>query len=136
MDLDDRHLTGFQNELNRLARHCGASDLSIFCAAIEEIEAWLFDWEAVKLGYPLAKEKVRAAYLQDSICGTWETIADAIHKGGSRLLSSQPYKVIGTAKCEWAGKIGLHLDLNRNSSPSFLNFRQQVLRTLGSGQTE
>ncbi len=135
MDLDNRDLTAFQAELSLLARRCGASDLSVFCVAIEEIEAWMLgDWEAVKLGYPLAKEKVHAAYIQDSICGTWETLADAIHKGGSRVLSSQPYKVIGTAKCEWASRIGPHLDLNRNSSQSFRNFRQQVIRTLGSRQ--
>ncbi len=83
--------------------------------------------------YPLAKEKVKAAYVQDSICGTWEVLADAIHKGGSRSLSSQPYKVIGTAKCEWASKIGPHMDLNRNTSSSFLRFCHQIQQTLTSG---
>ncbi len=135
MDLDDRPLAAFQRELNALASRCGASHISIFCIAIEEIEAWLLgDWEAIKRAYPQAKEKVSAAYVQDSICSTWEVLADAIHKGGSRVLSSQPYKVIGTAKCEWATRIGPHLDQNRNNSPSFQNFRHRILSRLGTKQ--
>ena len=42
----------------------------------------------VKSAYPNAKDAVLNSYVQDSICGTWEVLADAVHPGGSQLLKS------------------------------------------------
>ena len=36
------------------------------------------------------------------------------------------YPTAGKAKCEWAGQIAPHMDMNRNRSPSFRVFRDGV----------
>ena len=94
-----------------------------FCFAIEEGEAWfLGDIAAIKKAYPKAKEAVLKTYICDSICGTWEKLADAVYKGGSQSLSSQGWQVVGTEKSAWSERITPHMDLNTNTSPSFNYF--------------
>ena len=66
----------------------------------------------------------RACYVPDSICGTWEVLADAVHPGGSRVLSKAGWQAIGTAKHEWAKRISPHVDVSRNRSVSFQTFRR------------
>ena len=47
--------------------------------AIEEGEAWLLgDIPAIQSVYPNAKNAVLNGYENDSICGTWEKLADAV----------------------------------------------------------
>lgn len=58
-----------------------------FCIAIEEMEAWLLgDKEAVIKAYPRAKKQLLQKYVQDSIIGTWECLADIVYKGGLHSL--------------------------------------------------
>lgn len=66
------------------------------------------------------------SYVQDSICGTWEVLADAIYPGGSAALKAIGWPAPGVAKCEWATNIGKHIDVNRNVSPSFQKFVNAV----------
>ena len=82
--------------------------------------------ECVVAAYPNARDAVLDGYTQDSICGTWEVLADAIHPGGSAHLQRAGYPTAGKAKCDWAGRIAPHIDVNRNQSPSFRVFRDGV----------
>ncbi len=87
-------------------------DLSLqvfFCIAIEEMEAWLLgDKEAVIKAYPRAKKQLLQKYVQDSIVGTWEWLADIVYKGGLHSLKrdATSYYEIGKFKCECAQNIG------------------------------
>lgn len=96
-----------------------------FCIAIEEMEAWLLgDGDAVIAAYPNAKKPLLQKYVQDSIIGTWEYLADIIYKGGVQRLKkdASSYYEIGEFKCKCADKIGTHLNIRNNNSPSFNYF--------------
>ena len=74
-------------------------------------------------------------YLQDSICGTWEVLADAVHPGGSADLKKLGWGRTGAAKREWATRIAPHMDPDRNISKSFQVFRDGVRHLAGVAQT-
>jgi hypothetical protein len=111
----------------RVLSSCNPRPETRFCIAIEEGEAWfLGDIPAIKQAYPKAKEAVLNAYVSDSICGTWERLADAVYRGGSQQLSSLGWQVVGTEKSAWAENISPHMDLNNNLSPSFNYFLKKL----------
>jgi hypothetical protein len=123
-DLDNKNFKSFCVELNAVLDVCNPKPATRFCIAIEEGEAWfLGDIPAIKTAYPHAKDAVLRGYSNDSICGTWEVLADALYKGGSTVLSKLGYKAIGTKKYQWAEKISPHMDITENASPSFRYFR-------------
>ena len=126
-DLDDRDQAKFLSELNELLVKCRDKPTTRFCLAIEEGEAWLLgDISAVKTAYPKCKAQVLSKYRQDTICGTWEKLADAVYPGGSAALSKQGYQVVGAEKCKWAERITPLLTVAKNRSPSFQSFRKTV----------
>ncbi len=133
-DLDRKDKATFLNKLSSILSQCQPQPDTYFCLAIEEGEAWfLGDLDAIKAAYPQAKETVLAGYVNDSICGTWELLADAIYKGGSRALSAKGWQAIGREKSRWAENIAPHMDVNNNQSPSFVFFRT-TLETLSTRQ--
>ena len=67
-------------------------------------------------------------YQQDSVCGTWETLANVIYPGGAKKLKALGYPRIGEIKCEWAKKITPHIDIDGNRSPSFQKFCEGIRR--------
>lgn len=67
------------------------------------------------------------AYVNDSICGTWEHLADAIYNGGSSALSAKGWQAVGAEKLQWAEKITPHMNVTNNASPSFAYFKQKLL---------
>jgi hypothetical protein len=106
-----------------LLNNCNPRPETRFCIAIEEGEAWfLGDILAIKRAYPKAKDGELNSYVNDSICGTWEKLANAVYKGSSQKLSSLGWKAIGTEKSVWAENITPHMDLENNASPSFNYF--------------
>lgn len=126
-DLDDRDKASFLSELNTVSESCHNQPQVRFCLAIEEGEAWLLgDWNAIKKAYPKAKEKVFSKYQNDSICGTWEKLADIVYAGGSSKLKKQGYAVVGQTKCEWAELITPWMDVSNNKSPSFNYFKSAL----------
>ena len=134
VDLDDRDCMAFKRELVGVLQACAPVPRTLFRIAIEESEAWLLgDRRAVRAAYPAAKRSVLNSYRQDSICGTWEVLADAVHRGGSTRLRQQGYPGAGRAKCEWARRIAPHVDLDRNQSRSFQVFRDGVRRLAADG---
>ena len=78
--------------------------------------------------YPKAKENVLKDYKQDSICGTWEVLANAVYEGGLKKMRAEcpTYREIGKYKAEWADKVGSYMVIERNVSPSFQYFIEQI----------
>lgn len=131
-DLDARDKNLFLKELNDCLEKCEAKPETYFCLAIEEGEAWLLgDIHAIKAAYPKAKDAVLNSYVNDSICGTWEKLADAIFPGGSKKLASMGWQVIGKEKSDWATKISPHMNVENNHSPSFC-FLRDTLSSIAS----
>ena len=131
-DLDNKCLKTFRQELLKVLRECNPKPETRFCIAVKEGEAWLLgDIPAIKKAYPEAKDTVLNKYENDSICGTWEKLADAVHKGGSPALSKKGgYADIGKKKSQWAEKISPYMDVAQNKSSSFVYFRQKLLEFL------
>ncbi len=126
-DLDRKSRETFEEELHGLAEAAHPCPEHAFCLAIEEGEAWfLGDLPAVKAAYPRAKDAILTAYTNDSICGTWEKLADAIFPGGSAALQARGWKAVGAEKSRWARDITPHLTPNSNQSPSFQCFVSTV----------
>ena len=134
VDLDARDCMAFKRELLDVLDACYPRPSTLFRIAIEEGEAWLLgDLDAVRAAYPNAKDSVLNGYEQDSICGTWEVLADAVHSGGAARLKATGYPELGIAKCEWAQRIALHMDMDKNRSKSFQVFRDGVRNLAGIG---
>lgn len=129
LDSDRRNCADFLAELKALAADCNPAPNTIFRLAIEEMEAWYFgDQQALQTAYPRAKADVLGRYVQDSVCGTWELLADAVHPGGSAAIKKAGWPLPGQIKCEWAEKIGPFLEPDRNVSPSFGKLRDGLCR--------
>lgn len=132
-DLDDKGLAAFEAELNVLLAACTPAPPTRFCIAVEEGEAWLLgDIPAITQAYPAAKLAILNAYVNDSICGTWETMAEAIYPAGLHALLKNGWHAVGAEKSNWAEKITPHMDVDRNRSPSFRAF---VATVRAAGQT-
>ncbi len=124
LDVDNRDCKAFLKELKALKKSCIPAPTTLFRLAIEEMEAWyLGDRKALLAAYPRANRDVVDGYKQDSVCGTWELLADALHPGGYAAIKTAGWPLPGQVKHEWAGKIGPRMNLDQNASPSFRKFR-------------
>lgn len=127
-DLDSKCLKEFRANLQRILDSCSPAPETRFCIAIEEGEAWLLgDIPAVKKAYPKARDSVLSTYRNDAICGTWECLAEAVYKGGARVLSKRSWYEIGAEKSRWAESICPWMDVGANHSPSFIYFREKLM---------
>lgn len=134
VDLDDRNCVGFKQELLHIQNRCHPRPKVLFRLAIEEMEAWLLgDRTAIVKAFPRARMNALHTYRQDSICGTWEKLADALFPGGSLALKAQGYPRIGAEKCRWATLIGRYLDVESNLSRSLRVFRFGLLKLSSAG---
>jgi len=126
-DLDNKEKEGFLSELQNVLDNCNPKPKVFFFLAVEEFEAWyLGDINAIRMAYPNAKISVLNSYVNDSICGTWEFLADAIYKGGHRALSKKGWQAIGEQKKMWAKVISPYMNVNCNNSPSFNDMYNQL----------
>ena len=132
VDLDDKDCIAFKQDLLGVQNACNPQPKTLFRIAIEEIESWLLgDPVAVNTAYPNAKKVALNGYVQDSICGTWEVLADAVDYRGSRRLKRAYYQEVGKTKRQWAEQIAPHMDVNQNQSVSFQVFRDGVRNLAG-----
>lgn len=133
LDLDDRpDAEVFEEELKALLTHCNPIPKCKFKFAIEELEAWYFgDRAALKNAYPAADEKILDAYVQDSQCGTWEVLADAIYPGGAVVLKGLGVQCLEQKRL-WARDIAPNMDVNINQSSSFCSFRDTLRELVGA----
>jgi hypothetical protein len=93
--------------------------------AVEELESWFIgDPDALVAAYPRVPASFtnRARFRQpDSVSGgTWEAL--------ERLLQRHRYHLGGLAKIRLASDVARHMDPARNRSPSFIEFRDGLLR--------
>ena len=96
LDTDKRDCVAFLAELKAAADACNPVPDTLFRLAIEEIEAWYFgDQAALLAAYPRAKLDVLKKYVQDSTCGTWELLADAVQAGGSAAIKKAGWPLPG-----------------------------------------
>jgi hypothetical protein len=124
----------FKRSLTALLNDCNPDMKSLFRIAIEELEAWfLGDKAALIEAYPNVNKTVLSGYVQDSQCGTWEKLADAVYPGGHAALKKQGPMQCLKQKRIWARDIAPKMDIENNSSPSFQQFRDG-LRNLVSPQ--
>ncbi len=131
-DLDDKCLKVFRKELCGILDKCNPKPETRFCFAIEEGEAWfLGDLDAIRTAYPNAINPVLTAYVNDSICGTWEKLADAVYHGGSAALCAEGWQAVGEEKSRWAERITPYMAVIANASPSFCYFRDKVKELAG-----
>jgi hypothetical protein len=129
IDCDTNDCKKLISDMKDLLNACSPQPRALFRIAIEECEAWILgDKTAIKKAYPHAKKKPLETYTQDSICGTWEVLADAVYPGGSTMLSKKRYNEIGKAKYEWAERISPFIDVETNQSYSFQKLRNGLRR--------
>lgn len=130
VDTDNRNCAEFLIELQNVAQSITPpSKKHLFRLAIEEMEAWYFgDVAAIKATYPNASDIVIQSYQQDSVCGTWERLADAVVAGGATKLKSDGWPASGIVKSEWAERITPHMKPDINTSPSFCKLRDGLRR--------
>lgn len=121
VDADRRDCVAFKQELLGVLLQCEPRPRTLFRIAVEESEAWLLgDRDAVLTAYPNARAAVLDAYVQDSVCGTWEVLGAAVSQRTTRESLSGARA--GAAKCRWAETIAPQMDIDRNASPSFRAF--------------
>lgn len=121
MDSDRNDCQTLLQELQQCALTYSPKLKVLFRLAIEEIEAWyLGDRAALRSAFPQAKTQVWQNYKQDGVCGTGELLADGICP--EKHLRTAQWPLPGQAKCEWAQKMGEHLGIHNNLSPSFNKF--------------
>ena len=133
LDNDKREPEAFRKELEAVAAGRMITIDHVFCLAIEEMEAWLLGDEAALLqAYPNAKISALRSYVQDSICGTWEVLADVIYPGGCKKMNKDhpAYTGKGKIKNEWAQNIGAFMNIHNNQSPSFNFFIHEIERRI------
>lgn len=131
MDSDKEPADRLYNELELVLQKFGGRLPYVIGISVEETEAWLLgDPEAVIKAYPNAKKSVLEQYEQDSICGTWETLATVIVGNEAERLIRIGYPAIGQYKYEWAERISPFLNIESNHSPSFNKFMYRMDRIL------
>lgn len=120
LDSDRRDCRIFLQELKALLKQCRPAPNTLFRLAIEEMEAWyLGDRQALLSSYPKARKDALSRYQQDTVCDTWELLADAVYPGGSARIRDMGWPLPGQIKHEWAERIGPLMNVEQNNSPSF-----------------
>ena len=133
VDSDRRDCRQFLSELHAFLTECRPAPKTMFRLAVEEMEAWyLGDRPALLAAYPRAKTEVLGRYQQDSICGTWELLADAVHPGGSTAVKAAGWPLPGQIKHEWAKQITPRMNIEQNQSPSFRKLRDGLRRLVAT----
>lgn len=131
LDTDYRDPDSIYKDLMNLRRKYADGLTVVMAIAIEELEAWLLgDRDALQKAYPDIDVTVLEAYEQDSVVGTWEVLARAILGPRAERLIKAGYPAVGSYKHKWAEAIAIHLEAQRNSSPSFRSFHQYLLKCL------
>jgi hypothetical protein len=134
LDLDDvANCVIFKNEILSAKNFCDNQPNLLVRFAIEELEAWfLGDVNAIKKAYGSPKVKILNDYKQDSICGTWELLADIVNSGGLAKLQSFGKRSVRILeeKRKWAAKIAPNMDIENNNSASFNCFKNGILNSI------
>lgn len=127
MDADDLSPDGVREMLVDLCRRFAPGIASVIGVCVEETESWLMaDEQALLSAYPDADMSVIREYEQDSVCGTWEVLCRALLHAQAPRLIRIGYPAVGQYKHEWAQNISRYMDPERNTSPSFARFYNEL----------
>ena len=130
MDSDDNDPQTLRQEIYACASKFAPDIRSVVGISTEEIEAWILgDKHAILDAYPDCRTDVLDSYVQDSVCGTWETLCRAISENAEELIDIG-YPAIGHYKALWADTISRYMLPQKNVSPSFNTFKMALVTAL------
>ena len=130
MDSDDNDPQTLRQEIYSCASKFAPNIRSIVGLSTEEIEAWMLgDKHAIIDAYPDCRRDVLDSYVQDSVCGTWETLCRAVSENAEELIDIG-YPAIGHYKALWAETISRYMLPQKNVSPSFNTFKMALITAL------
>jgi len=139
VDADTHDCREFLTQLQAVLAKCPSPPRrTLFRLAIEEIESWyLGDREALRRAFPRIHDEKLSHYQQDSVCGTWEYLVDALYsREEARRFRNADFATVGELKRKWAIAIGPHMDPERNVSPSFGKLRDGLRRLVQETPSE
>jgi hypothetical protein len=82
--------------------------------------------------YPKARKTALKRFRQDTVCGTREMLADAVHPGGATAIRRTGWPLPGQMKHEWANRIGPLMNPDASRSPSFGKLRDGLRRLIAA----
>jgi len=130
MDSDDNDPQALRQDIYSCASKFAPNIRSIVGLSTEEIEAWMLgDKHAIIDAYPDCRRDVLDSYVQDSVCGTWETLCRAVSENAEELIDIG-YPAIGHYKALWAETISRYMLPQKNVSPSFNTFKMALITAL------
>ena len=130
MDSDDNDPQTLRQEIYSCTSKFAPNIRSIVGLSTEEIEAWMLgDKHAIIDAYPDCRRDVLDSYVQDSVCGTWETLCRAVSENAEELIDIG-YPAIGHYKALWAETISRYMLPQKNVSPSFNTFKMALITAL------
>lgn len=121
IDADDSDTQVLRTKVAELAQELAGLRVAV-TVAIEETEAfYLGDLNALMRAFPNADRAKAAAYVPDSVCGTWELFGEIVGDDGAN-------------KVGWAEAMGPRLTTNpaKSRSPSFRDLIRQIRALLPS----
>jgi len=134
MDSDDNDPDVLKRELSLVCQKYAPDLKAVIGLCIEEVESWLLgDHEALEKAYPDYDREALAAYKQDSVCGTWETLCRVVCPDTCERIIDIGYPAIGEYKARWSKAITRYLKPENNLSPSFKAFRKSFLYSVKMG---
>lgn len=133
LDSDKRDPAAFQKGLEDFIKDLKIEVDHVFCLAVQEMESWLRgDKEALAAAYPNAKLDRLKNYEQDGPEANWEKLAELVYKGGIKQLKKDYPGYHGKQKSIWAERIGEHMQPERNQSPSFQHFYEEIRQRISA----
>lgn len=134
LDLDEKEdCIAYKKQILSVLETCDKRPKLLVRFAIEELESWfLGDIEALRKSFSKPKLHLLKNYQQDSVCGTWELLADIVHIGGYAQLKEygKRSRRILEEKRIWATKIAPNMNVEKNASYSFNCFKDGLIRNL------
>ncbi|MBQ7274202.1 MAG: hypothetical protein IJR15_01980 [Clostridiales bacterium] len=131
IDSDNNVPDELRQELYRVCKKYARDIRSVIGLCTEEVESWLLgDIDAVLKAYPDADLNAYKDYVQDSICGTWETLCRVTFPYNYEDIIEIGYPAIGHYKARWAEAISPYMEPGSNVSPSFQTFKNALLTAL------
>lgn len=119
LDADESDPIATDANLERLCKTMAPGLPHVIAVAVEEMESWLLgDWKALLKAFPHANHRLYLEYEQDSVCGTWERLAEILLGDKARHLIKAGYPAVGEYKHRWAEEISPYLRIADNRSPS------------------
>lgn len=134
LDSDNNNCQDLLYRLKELEARCQKRPRTVlFRLAIAEMEAWYFgDREALQRAYPDVDQKILDGYKQDSVCDTWERLAEAIGYAKEVKAMKDSIALSGPFKHQLAQKLGPLMNVEKNTSPSFCKLRDGIRRIVST----